>query len=397
MKTQYDAVIIGGGMVGLSLAVASAEQGLEVALIESHRSEPVVPQAGQFAPRVSAISPRNRQWLSQLNAWQHIPADRIGRYTKMHVWDGQGQGAIDFDAAEIGADDLGQIVENHWITQALWQRVEALPAITVYLGNRLHEWQREGNSVAVELDDGTRFQAAVIAGCDGKFSSLRDQAGFTTREWSYGQTALVTSIRHSKRHHQTARQVFLDSGPLAFLPLSDEGAEQQWSSIVWSADTERAEQLFALEDADFLTALNRASEGCLGKIELTDPRFKFPLAQMHSLDYIQDRLVLLGDAAHAIHPLAGQGVNLGFRDADVLAQEWGRAKRLHLSPGESAVLRRYQRRRQTHNLTTMAAMEGFKRLFGSDHPAAVLTRNLGLSGLQRLPWAKRPFIEAAIG
>ncbi|MFG1497640.1 UbiH/UbiF/VisC/COQ6 family ubiquinone biosynthesis hydroxylase [Saccharospirillum sp. HFRX-1] len=397
MKTQYDAVIVGGGMVGLSLAVASADQGLNVALIEPQRAEPVTPQSGQFAPRVSAISPRNRHWLSQLGAWQQIPTSRIGRYTKMHVWDGQGQGAIDFDAAEIGADDLGQIVENHWITQALWQRVEALPAISVYQGNRLHEWQVQPEGVTVELDDGSRFQAAVIAGCDGKFSSLRDQAGFATREWSYGQTALVTSIRHTQQHQQTARQVFLDTGPLAFLPLAGENADEHWSSIVWSADTERAEQLFALNDVDFLSALNRASEGCLGEIEHSDPRFRFPLAQMHSLDYIQDRLVLLGDAAHAIHPLAGQGVNLGFRDAEVLAQEWGRAHRLQLSPGDSAVLRRYQRRRQTHNLTTMAAMEGFKRLFGSDHPAAVLGRNLGLSGLQRLSWAKRPFIEAAIG
>lgn len=397
MKTHYDAVIVGGGMVGLSLAVAGADQGLEIALIEPHRSAPVVPQSGQFAPRVSAISPHNRQWLTELGAWQLIPATRLGRYNRMQVWDGQGQGAIDFDAAEVGADDLGQIVENHWITQALWQRVESLPAISVYLGNRLHQWQVQTQGVALELDDGSRFQAAVLAGCDGRFSSIRDQAGFASRQWSYDQTALVTSIRHSARHRQTARQVFLDSGPLAFLPLADEDASEQWSSIVWSADTERADRLFALNDADFLTALNRASEGCLGTIEQADPRFRFPLTQLHSLDYIQHRLVLLGDAAHAIHPLAGQGVNLGFRDAAVLAQEWGRARRLRLSPGDNAVLRRYQRRRQTHNLTTMAAMEGFKRLFGSHHPAAVLARNLGLSGLQRHAWAKRPFIEAAIG
>lgn len=397
MKTTYDAVIVGGGMVGLSLAVASAQQGLDIALIESHRGAPVTAVNGQFAARVSAISPNNRRWLSHLGAWQQIPATRVGRYTKMQVWDGQGQGAIDLDAAEAGTDDLGQIVENHWITQALWHRVDALDNIDALVGNRLHDWQVQADGVAVELDDGSRFQAAVLAGCDGKFSSIRQQAGFTTREWSYDQTALVTSIRHSAQHKHTARQVFLDSGPLAFLPLADDSADQHWSSIVWSADSDRAEQLFALNDSDFLTALNRASDGCLGRIEHTDPRFRFPLTQMHSLDYIQHRLVLLGDAAHAIHPLAGQGVNLGFRDAKVLAQEWGRAQRLQLSPGDSTVLRRYQRQRQTHNLGTMAAMEGFKRLFGSDHPAAVLARNMGLSGLQRLPWAKRPLIEAAIG
>ncbi|WP_108126046.1 UbiH/UbiF/VisC/COQ6 family ubiquinone biosynthesis hydroxylase [Saccharospirillum mangrovi] len=395
MNTTVDAVIVGGGMVGLSLAVASAEQGLSVALIEPHRAEPVAPQPSQFAPRVSAISPHNRQWLTQLDAWQRIPAARVCAYPAMRVWDGQGQGAIEFHASEVGAEQLGQIVENHWITQALWERVDALPKVQQLIGRRLQEWRVEPDGVAIELDDGSRFQAAVLAGCDGKFSGIRQQAGFATREWDYGQTALVTSIRHSAPHAHTARQVFLDTGPLAFLPLSDDSGSQHWSSIVWSADTSRAETLFALDDAAFLAELNRASEGCLGEIEHSDRRFRFPLAQMHSVDYIQDRLVLLGDAAHAIHPLAGQGVNLGFRDAEVLAQEWGRAKRLQLSCGDSAVLRRFQRRRQTHNLTTMAAMEGFKRLFGSPHPLAVLARNLGMQGLASQRWAKRAIIEAA--
>lgn len=393
---DFDAVIVGGGLVGLSLALASAQQGLSVAVIEPHRAEPVTPQAGQFAARVSAISPHNRDWLSQLGAWQRLPASRIGRYLAMQVWDGQGQGAIRFDALDVGADDLGQIVENHWITEALWQAVDALPNVTAYLGRTVQQWHCDAQGVDLELDDGQHLRSAVLAGCDGRQSSIRAQAGFTTREWDYGQNAIVTSIRHTQRHARTARQVFLDSGPLALLPLSDETASEQWSSIVWSANTDRAEFLFQLDDAAFLAELNRASEGCLGTIEHTDRRFRLPLAQMHSLDYIQHRLVLLGDAAHAIHPLAGQGVNLGFRDAQVLAEEWARAHQLGVSVGDSRVLRRYQRRRQTHNLGTMAAMEGFKRLFGSHHPIAVLARNVGLAGLQRSRWAKRPFIEAAI-
>lgn len=395
MNTSFDAVIVGGGMVGLSLAVASAEQGLSVALIEPHRADPVTPQSGQFAPRVSAISPHNRTWLTQLGAWQRMPATRICHYPAMRVWDGQGQGEIDFHANEVGAEDLGQIVENHWITQALWEVVDAQPRVQVMLGRRVQEWRVEADGVAIELDDGSRFQAAVLAGCDGKFSTIRQQAGFATREWDYGQTAIVTSIRHQAPHDHTARQVFLDSGPLAFLPLSDDSGSEHWSSIVWSANTDRAESLFNLDDAAFLAELNRASESCLGEIEHADRRFRFPLAQMHSVDYIQDRLVLLGDAAHAIHPLAGQGVNLGFRDAEVLAQEWSRAKRLGLACGDRAVLRRFQRRRQTQNLTTMAAMEGFKRLFGSPHPLAVLARNLGMQGLASQRWAKRVIIEAA--
>lgn len=397
MTTRYDAIIVGGGMVGLGLAVASADQGLSIAVIEPNPPHGVTPEAGRFAPRVSAISPRNRNWLSRLGVWQRLPAARICRYPSMRVWDGQGQGAIAFDAADIGAEDLGQIIENHWITQALWQHAEQQPGLDLYAGRRLYDWHKDSAAVQVELDDGSRFEAAVLAGCDGRFSGIREGAGMATRQWDYGQTALVTSIRHSRSHAFTARQIFLDSGPLAFLPLSDEDASQQWSSIVWSADTERAETLYGQGDADFLAALNRASEGCLGDIEHSDPRFRFPLAQMHSLDYIDQRLVLLGDAAHAIHPLAGQGVNLGFRDAEVLAEEWGRAHRLGLSPGDSNVLRRYQRRRQSHNLATMAAMEGFKRLFASHHPMAVLARNLGMNGINGSRLAKRPLIEAAIG
>lgn len=397
MSERYHAVIVGGGLVGLALGVAAARQGLRIALVEKHRPPEVTPEAGRFAPRVSAINPHSRHWLSELAVWRHLPAGRVCRYPAMTVWDGQGSGRIHFDAAEVRVPELGQIVENHWLTQALWREADGLTHLDCHLGQTPDDWHQDEDGVSLTLSDGVSLRAGVLAACDGRFSGVRKAAGFATREWDYGQKALVTSIRHSAGHGHTARQVFLDSGPLALLPLTDESGTDQWSSIVWSADTGRAEILLALDDAAFVDALNQASEGCLGRIEQADARHAFPLGQLHARHYHRGRIVLVGDAAHAIHPLAGQGVNLGFRDAEVLAGEWGRASRLELSPGDPAVLRRFQRRRQSHNLAAMAAMEGFKRLFGSDHPAPVLARNLGLNGVDRSRLLKTPLIRAALG
>lgn len=394
---SHDAVIVGGGMVGLSLAVAAARRGLSVALVERRHPEFEAPEPGRFAPRVSAISRHSKAWLQQLDAWRRIPAGRACAYTRMAVWDGLGGGAIDFDAAEVQADNLGHIVENHWLTQALWQVAEECRSLDLLAERTVDHWRQDEAGVQVTLSDGHAVSAAVLAACDGRFSTVRQQAGVRTREWAYGQTALVTSIRHSRPHAFTARQVFLDTGPLAFLPLTDETGTEHWTSIVWSADTDRAEALQALDDAAFLTELNRASEGCLGTIETADPRFCFPLGQMHARQYWQGRVVLLGDAAHAIHPLAGQGVNLGFLDAEALGAVWDQAHARGQSLGDASTLRRFQRRRQAHNLAAMAAMEGFKRLFGTDHPAPVLLRNRGLNWVNRLALAKRPLIRAAMG
>lgn len=394
---DYDAVIVGGGMVGLSLAVAAARQGLAIALVEHNLPTEESPVSGHFSPRVSAISHRSQGWLESLGVWSKLPPGRACAYERMTVWDGLGQGRIDFDAMDAQATSLGHIVENRWLTQALWQVARECRSLQIHTGRSVAEWQRNESGIRVELDDGRQLTAPVLAACDGRFSGIRKEAGFRTREWDYGQTALVTSIRHQQSHGATARQVFLETGPLALLPLTDESGTQHWTSIVWSANTERAEQLFAMSDNDFLVELNRASEGCLGTIEATDPRHRFPLSQAHATDYIQDNLALLGDAAHAIHPLAGQGVNLGFLDAEALCKEWLRARERGLSPGDRNVLRRYQRQRQAHNLAAMSAMEGFKRLFGSTHPAPVLLRNAGLNLLNRSRLAKWPLMKAAMG
>jgi 2-octaprenylphenol hydroxylase len=394
---DYDVLIIGGGMVGLSLALDSARAGLTVALVERDLPTPQTPVPGHYSPRVSAISGQSQAWLSRLGAWRLLPEGRACAYHRMHVWDGQGQGQIGFDADEVQTDDLGHIVENRWLVSALWQQAEQTREIKLLPGRTLQHWRALDDSIKASLDDETPVSASVLAACDGRFSKVREEAGLSTREWDYNQRAIVTTVHHQRSHGGVARQVFLDSGPLAFLPLSDEAGDQHSSSIVWSVDTEVAHRLQELPKTDFLLALNRAFEHSLGELTDCDERLSFPLQQMHSKAYIAPRMVLVGDSAHAIHPLAGQGVNLGFQDAQSLASEWRRARQRGEDIGAEQSLRRYQRQRQAHNLAAMATMEGFKRLFGSNNPLAVLSRNWGMKQLDRMALAKRPLIRTALG
>ncbi|MEX2321389.1 MAG: UbiH/UbiF/VisC/COQ6 family ubiquinone biosynthesis hydroxylase [Saccharospirillum sp.] len=393
----HDLLIIGGGMVGLALAIDSARQGLQVTVVEQALPEIETPVAGVYSPRVSAISRESQDWLTRLGVWQHLPAGRACAYRQMKVWDGQGQGRIGFHADDVQADDLGHIIENRWLVSALWHQAEQTPGVTLVAGRTVQQWQHQGDQVLATLSDASVVTASVLAACDGRFSKVRRDAGMATREWDYRQHAIVTTVRHQQPHRGVAHQVFLETGPLAFLPLQDEAGDQHASSIVWSVDNEAVQALLDLPKEEFLTALNRAFEHTLGELTDCDPRFSFPLQQMHSKRYIAPRLVLVGDAAHALHPLAGQGVNLGFQDAATLANEWRRGRQRGEDPGSERTLRRYQRQRQGHNLGAMVAMEGFKQLFGSDHPLAVLSRNWGMSQLNRLSLAKRPLIRTALG
>lgn len=393
----HDLLIVGGGMVGLALAIDSARRGLSAMVVEQAVPEPETPVAGVYSPRVSAISRQSQTWLTGLDVWQHLPAGRACAYHEMKVWDGQGQGRIGFHADDVQADDLGHIVENRWLVSALWHRAENTPGLTLVAGRTLQHWDQQQHQVQATLSDNSTVTAPVIAACDGRFSNIRREAGMATREWDYEQQAIVTTVRHEQPHGGVAHQVFLETGPLALLPLQDETGDQHASSLVWSVDNDAVRALLDLPQSDFLVALNRAFDHTLGELTGCDRRFSFPLQQMHSKHYIAPRLALVGDAAHALHPLAGQGVNLGFQDAAALAAEWHRARQRGEDPGSETTLRRYQRQRQGHNLAAMAAMEGFKRLFGSDHPLAVLSRNWGMSQLDRLALAKRPLISTALG
>jgi 2-octaprenylphenol hydroxylase len=391
--------IVGGGIAGLAVAAALADSGLSLLLLEA-RELPSIPDAGadaetvaDYDPRVSALTPHSIRFLDELGAWEHVVAARHCPYRHMTVWDAEGTGGIEFDAAEVAAPMLGSIVENRLITAALAARLPA--GLTLRVPARLASAERAGECIDLALDSGERFRCSLLVAADGALSPTRELFGFRTREWDYGHRAIVTTAAFERSHAFTAWQRFLPSGPLALLPLA--GGGDHLCSIVWSIDEEQAGGILALDDDAFCAALAEASEHCLGSVTASAPRAAFPLRQRHAVDYVQPGVALVADAAHTIHPLAGQGINLGLADVAVLAEELRRGRRLGIAPGSLALLKRYQRRRKGDNLAMMAAMDGFKRLFGERTPAVRWLRNSGMRGVAAVPGLKRRIMRHAMG
>jgi 2-octaprenylphenol hydroxylase len=396
---QFDILVVGGGMIGSALALGLSRQGWQVGLIEGAPAASLMAPAepassvDDFEPRVSAISLASQRLLEELGAWPKVQASRHCGYREMTVWDGDGTGRIHFDAAELHARSLGTIVENRNIVRALF---ESLSDSSVQLldGVRVKAWSR---GQGVELEDGRRLAARLVVGADGALSRLRQWSGLATREWDYDQQAIVCTVRTSQNHRYTAWQRFSPTGPLAFLPLLNEAGDEHFCSIVWSQDTLEARRLMALATESFRKELEAAIERELGEVLAVSRRFAFPLRQRHAKDYIADGLALVGDAAHTIHPLAGQGANLGYGDVRALLEELERARALGLAPDDASVLARYQRRRKGENLAMMAAMEGFKQLFARDELPVRWLRNTGMRWLNQLAPLKNRIAAEAMG
>ncbi|WP_434119898.1 2-octaprenyl-3-methyl-6-methoxy-1,4-benzoquinol hydroxylase [Pseudomonas fortuita] len=396
METRADLLIVGAGMVGSALALALRHSGLQILLLDggSMAVKPFDAQA-PFEPRVSALSAASQRILERLGAWDGIAQRRATPYSDMHVWDGSGTGQIHFSAASVHAHVLGHIVENRVVQDGLLERLHDSD-IGLLPNARMEQLRRSGDEWLLTLADGRQLRAPLVVAADGAQSAVRRLAGCETREWDYLHHAIVTSVRCSAGHQGTAWQRFTDEGPLAFLPLTRDG-QQDWCSIVWSTTPEHAEQLMALDEAAFLQALERAFEGRLGEVLQADPRVCVPLRQRHAKRYVDEGLALIGDAAHTIHPLAGQGVNLGFLDAAVLAEVLVNACERGERLADVKVLSRYERRRMPHNLALMAAMEGFERLFQANPLPLRWLRNSGLKLVEQMPEAKALFVRQALG
>ncbi len=404
---RFDVIIVGGGIAGSALAAALAGSSLQVAVIEASamadESPAVSHELDDFDPRVSALTPASRSFLGQLGAWSLMAGIQVSPYRHMHVWDADGTGAIDFCAADMQQPCLGHIVENRVTVWALRQLLKQAPNVVMLDGRRVAELLPEtpdhdtGEVLAYSLllDDGSRLAAGLVVAADGAVSTIRGLAGFNTREWDYQHIATVTTVATELPHQQTAWQRFLPEGPLAFLPLASAG--QNHCSIVWSAQTELAERIGAMDDGQFCDALGSAFEYRLGGIVRAAPRASYPLRQRHATRYFKPGIALVGDAAHTIHPLAGQGINLGLKDVEVLSQELLRAVAQGLEPGLASVLSRYQRRRIADNLGMMLVMDGFKRLFSQQGLGIRWLRNSGMSRLNRTPAVKRRIMRQAMG
>lgn len=399
MNTEFDIIVVGAGMAGVAIAVGLAQGNsqLKIALVDpalASEAPSMGRELNDFDRRVVALSAQSKALLENLGAWQQLPTERLSPYTGMHVWDGEGTGSVTFAAADLHVPELGHIIENRQVVWALMQCAQKLSNIQLiqeaarYIDNR----QADGYT-PLGLANGTVLQGKLIVGADGAVSRIRQWAGLPTREWDYDHHAIVATVRTEKPHQGTAWQRFRQQGPLAFLPL----AEPNLLSIVWSTSPEEAQEVLTLNDVEFDQALTQAFEGRLGQVLESTAKVSIPLRQRHAKNYWTEGVVLAGDAAHVIHPLAGQGVNLGFKDVQVLVEEVLRGASQGLDIGSAAVLGRYQRRRQADNLATMAAMEGFKRLFGADHHLVRLIRNEGMRWFDKFLPVKQHVMMQAMG
>ncbi len=407
----FDVIIVGGGLVGASVALALADTGLRIAVLDAQAlpapaASYVAPE--RFDPRVSAITPASRRFLESLGAWSGVQQRRSCAYTDMHVWEADGTGSIHFAAQDIHCASLGHIVENSVLLAALHECLHAVPDISLLAPVSLEALQRlpvpapldaDQSRTQLELADGRLLCARVLVAADGGASRVRELAGFELSEWDYEHQAIVTTVRTRLPHRHTATQRFMDEGVLAFLPLkaTDAVTDQHVTSIVWSVVPDKAAALMALGDEAFASELEQAIEGRFGAIEQVDPRLCVPLRQRHAKQYVQEGIALVGDAAHTIHPLAGQGVNLGFADAAALAAQLREALERDDEIGSLQVLRRYQRQRIGHNLGMMWVMEGFKRLYADQALPLRWLRNAGMSGLDRSVLLKSRVMRAAMG
>jgi 2-octaprenylphenol hydroxylase len=397
MKRDFDLIVAGGGMVGAGLAALVGAyrptEGLRVALLEPR---PVAMPAAEepFDLRVSALSRASQRLLERSGAWPRVVERGATPYQRMVVWDELGspgsQGSIEFDAAELGEPDLGHIVENRAVQAALLERA-AVRGVTL-LRAGVAGLEPGTDAISVVTTEGRRLTAALVVAADGGDSAVRKLAGIDTRGWDYGQHAVVAHLQPQKAHADTAWQRFLPTGPLALLPLADGRV-----SLVWSTTSGRAAELAALDDDSFAAEVTDASAAALGRLAPTTKRAAFPLRLMHALDYARQRVVLVGDAAHGVHPLAGQGVNLGLMDVAALAEVLGEARGRGADPGDIAPLRRYERWRKAENLPAMALMDGLQRLFSNQSPGLSRARRTGLDIADRARPLKRALIGRALG
>lgn len=389
-RTDAEVVIQGAGMIGLALAAAWARYGLRVMLLDKGG----LPQwqADQYGQRVTAINPASEQLLRALGVWEALQRQRVSPFRAIRVWDPLGGGHIAFDAADLGEPHLGHIIENELIRSVLYQSIMGAEQVQARIPAGIESLEPGDEAMTLRLADGSRITAALVVGADGASSAIRGLLGIPVRCASYAQKAIVAAIRTEASHGEVARQWFLPGGPLAFLPLADGRC-----SIVWSLPAAEAQARLALDEGAFCEALTQASAGGLGEVVEVGPRGAFPLQRLHAARYCAERTVLVGDAAHVIHPLAGQGVNLGFQDAAVLAKAVIDAKQRGREIGGQLALRRYERTRRGDNLLMEWSMEGFHQLFTRRNPALSRLRSLGLTATDCIGPTKRLFMRQAIG
>ncbi|WP_430465343.1 UbiH/UbiF/VisC/COQ6 family ubiquinone biosynthesis hydroxylase [Tabrizicola sp.] len=395
MEHDADILIVGGGLNGPALGLALAQGGLRVTVIDA-RPAPARAEAG-FDGRAYALAIASQRLLAAIGVWPQL-APQVQPILKIKASDGRaGQGPapffLTFDAAELEEGPMGFMVEDRRLYAAFLDVMAQTPGLTLLSGESVVAQDISARGVTVNLASGKVLSGRVLIGCDGRASGTAQRAGIKRQGWGYGQTALVTALRHEHNHDGIAHQFFMPSGPLAILPLP--GGHH--SSIVWSETDAAAAEIQALDDDAYLAALRPRFGDFLGEIALAGARFTYPLSLTLADAFVKPRLALVGDAAHGVHPIAGQGLNLGFRDVAALAEVLIMAHRRGEDIGAVDVLERYERWRRFDSTTLALGMDSVNRLFSNDNPLLRAGRDLGLGMVNALPGLRRHFMRQAAG
>ncbi len=386
---RTEVVVIGGGLVGLSLGHALASAGIETAVVD--REEPAIAANDAFDGRAFAISYGSRRILESLGLWQDM-APNAAPILDIRVTDGPSLLFLHYDHREIGAEPLGHIVESRFVRRALLGALPRRPHLDLVAPEAVTRLERSKAGVVAHLSKGRRIEARLAIAADGRGSPIRRAAGINAIEWSYGQTAIVCTVALNRPHEGVAHERFLPVGPFALLPLPGD-----FSSVVWTEKNEVAPAMMALDDEALSAAMTRRFGEALGPLRVFGRRWSYPLGLLIAERFTADRLALVGDAAHAMHPLAGQGLNLAIRDVAALAEVVVDAHRLGLDIGAADVLDRYAAWRHVDTLSLLAVTDGLNRLFSNDLGPLRLIRDLGLAAVDRMPALKRLFMRHAMG
>jgi 2-octaprenyl-6-methoxyphenol hydroxylase len=388
-EISADLVIAGGGLVGLAMACAVARAGLAVVVVDP--AEPRALLDAAFDGRASALAYASQQLLRSIDVWPHLEADSQP-ILDIRVTDGASPLFLHYHHGDLGDEPFGVMAENRHIRRALIEAAQAQAGITLLFGDRLAAVAREAGGIKAETQHGRRLRARLVIGAEGRGSPLRTQAGIRTTGWSYGQTGIVTTVAHEDDHHGVAHERFLPAGPFAILPLPGRRC-----SLVWTERDMVARAIMALDDDAFAAEMRKRFGDFLGAVSPIGPRWSYPLGLIQAERYTARRLALIGDAAHGVHPVAGQGLNMGLRDVAALAEVLVDAHRLGLDIGAEAALQRFARWRRFDNMLMAATMDGLVRLFSNDIAPLRAARRAGLAAVNRMAPLKRLFMRHARG